>query len=142
MDFFSVRWDSLLTPLFRSPVIRLSEGDGYHAVCEDLRDFRRNGRAALAGKIVVWLHGASIGEVKCLLPIAKNLLADGDCEGAFFTYTSPDGLAEINRSLSKHRMSVVTCPLLKAGVRDLETCLHRARLRLCIIAEKRTFGRA
>ncbi len=109
---------------------------GYRDVRQDLRRFRASGREALSHHDVLWCHGASIGEIKCLLPIVHGCLDDCLCQKVLISYTSPDALREIRRSLGSLLAQIVTCPLLAAGVGPLQHSLDSARVRLCVIAEQ------
>lgn len=136
MNLFSINWDCWLTPLVRPRLTWCSSGVGDADVLRDAKHFERYGIATMKGKSVLWAHGASIGEIKCLSYIINKFLDESCCETVLVSYTSPDGLREIRRSLSPRKLSIVTCPLLHVRARVIERVLSVCNLKLCIIAEK------
>ena len=136
MDLFSIHWDFVLTPLAQLHSYLHSKKQGYSAFQENLREFKRYGAKILHGKKIFWAHGASIGEIKCLIPTIKVFLDSSFSDIVLLSYTSPDGLGEIKRSLDSHKEQIVTCPLMNVGTRFLRKAVFSSNLQLCMIAEK------
>jgi 3-deoxy-D-manno-octulosonic-acid transferase len=134
----SIAWDVTVPSMMRL-WLRCSKGTGQAKVLDDVRGFDHTALHLLDGQSVVWAHGASIGEVKCLSPIIEALLQEGCCQAVLFSYTSPDGLGEICAISQNLPQRILSCPLHCTKVRTLLTMLSQSNLRLCIIAESDTW---
>lgn len=125
-----------MTPFIRLGLNLRPKGKGDAYVLKDAKHFERHGIAALQGKSILWAHGASIGEIKCLSHIINRFLDESCCEVVLVSYTSPDGLGEIRRTFNHRKAGIITCPLLPVKARIIEKALSVCNLKLCVIAEK------
>lgn len=141
MDVLASWLDRAVGRVVRSGLASRGDGSAVEALLADCREFCGAGGAALSGKEVVWAHGASVGEVKCLLPIIRALSELPGSGGVLFSYTSPDGLGEIRRGTVGLAIPVITCPLLAVSTQALEDCLSACRLRLLVVAEGDAWSR-
>lgn len=129
-----VRWS--LNRLFR-----LRDRDAWKSVEQDALSFVRLAHERLKGKNVAWLHGASIGEVKCLGHTLSMLVSQKQCDAAIISYTSPDGLREAKRLAIAAPIGVITCPILDICERIVKSVLRDSRLQVMVFAEGDTWPR-
>lgn len=135
MNLFKVKLGFPVSYLARFHLLIHSREAGHIAIKDDLLEFTGQAATIFANKNVLWAHGASIGEVKCILPIVEFFINEQLCDKVLLTYTSPDGLGEIKRWQNKSYSKIITCPLPHVMVSVLCQSLSSSILRLCVIAE-------
>ena len=126
--------DLLLAAISQSWFCKINEGKGHEAIKQDLIHFHES--IKMEGKNILWVHGASIGEVKCLNLIVKSFIKKGLCDIVLISYTSPDRLKEVETNLGEYRDRLITLPLLKTRYRDLVKLINHIKLLLTVVAEK------
>lgn len=83
----------------------------------------------------IWLHGASVGEMKVLVHTYYALRKKEQDLRAVLTYTSPDGKREIRR-IGEQVRSVLVTSVFGLSDRDVSKILQRYGIRALVIAEK------